>query len=355
MRNLGLILLAFILLGYGCAPSLETQRRSIALGVSMDEVFIESALQTKADEGDLVKASPYAGTPSSDNPFDVALWLSYSAGSYSHNPGLPQYIPCATTSVYTSPYPTDVKWDGQLVLYPIQSDDNYSAVGDDVYCVGFHPSTGWGELTADPVESASHVINGSEDLMFAEQMKGSYSENFKNQTFNHLLTWVKINLSATSLNAAEVWGDVTELKIVSPNSAVQIGFSETSSAVSYSGESADFTLALLNTKLSVTVRTYGQVFCAPPAKVAKNAAGKYEYSAEAAGNLGYIVRVKTKNLPEKEIFVELKDEQLKPITSAADAKGKLFVMTLHFNEVAVVEGVCTLKQWDDQISDIYLK
>ena len=86
MRNLCLILLAFVLTGYGCAPSLETQRRSIALSVSMDEVYIESALQTKADEVTSVLARPYSGTPSVGNPFDVALWLSYNAGSYSHRP-----------------------------------------------------------------------------------------------------------------------------------------------------------------------------------------------------------------------------------------------------------------------------
>ena len=91
------------------------------------------------------------------------------------------------------------------------------------------------------------------------------------------------------------------------------------------------------------------------AKVVKNAAGKYEYSEESGGKLGYIVRVKTINLPEKEVFVELKKEDMTAISNAQYAIGKLFVMTLHFNDVAVVEGVCTLRQWDDQISDIYLK
>ena len=358
MRNLCIILLAFVLTGYGCAPSLETQRRSIALSVSMDEVYIESALQTKADEVTSVLARPYSGTPSVGNPFDVALWLSYTAGSYSHRPELPQYIPCAVTSEYTSTNPTDVKCDGQLVLYPIQSDDNYPTVGDDVYCVGFHPSTGWGDLTETPVNSASHVINGSEDLMFADQLKGSYVDNFTDQTFKHLTTWVKMNLSATSKKAAEIWGEVTDLEIVSPDSEVVIGFSEavdTPSTVSYSGEPAGFDLALMNNKLSITNKTFGQAFCAPPARVVKNAAGKYEYSEESGGELGYIVRVKTSNLPEKEVFVELKKEDMTAISNAQYAIGKLFVMTLHFNDVAVVEGVCTLRQWDDQISDIYLK
>lgn len=358
MRNLDIILLACLLLGYGCTPSLETQRHSIALSVAMDEASIEGILQTKGNDGSSVSAKPYAGNPSFNSPFAIALWLSYNVGSYSHNPVLPQCLPCATTAVYTSSSPTDVKYNGQLVLYPIQSDDNYQTVGDNVYCVGFHPSTGWGDLTETPVKSACHVINGSEDLMFADQLKGSYADNFSHQTFKHLMIWVKINISATSMKAAEVWGDVTDLKIVSPNSEVVIGFSEameTPSSVSYSGAPAVFNLSLLTNKLSITNKTYGQAFCAPPAKVVKNGAGKYEYSAYSEGNLGYIVRVKTSNLPEKEVFVELKNEDLTAISNAQYAIGKLFVITLHFNEVAVVEGVCTLRQWDDQISDIYLK
>ena len=58
----------------------------------------------------------------------------------------------------------------------------------------------------------------------------------------------------------------------------------------------------------------------------------------------------------KEVFVELtKEDGQTAVTDPADARGKLFVITLHFNEMSVIEGVCTLRQWDDQSSEIYLK
>jgi hypothetical protein len=49
------------------------------------------------------------------------------------------------------------------------------------------------------------------------------------------------------------------------------------------------------------------------------------------------------------------EDNVTMIESAEYAVGKLFVINLRFNDIAVVEGVCTLKQWEDQSSDIYLK
>ena len=362
MRNIIAILVTSALIMQGCSPRLEPQGRSIVMSASTGDAFIDGVVESKA--GGDVSGVPYAGNPSTNNVLDAVLWLSYDAGSYSHDPALPQNLPCAVTMNYTSSAPADIKHDGQLLLYPIPADPNYDEVGDNVYCVGFSPSAGWGEMSAVKVSSASHAINGSEDLMFADQMVGSYSRNFGTQNFKHLLTWVKINLSTTSLKAAGVWGDVESLEIVSPDRTVSVGFSETlrdgspqASVVSYADGPDEFQLSLpANSSLSVTTKMFGQVFCSPPAPAAQNAAGKYEYQTGNQGGLGYIIRVRTKNIPQKEVFVKLKKEDnITDIESADYAVGKLFVLNLHFNEVAVVEGVCTLRQWDDQNSDIYLQ
>lgn len=361
MRRLYAISLMCILLGYGCAPSMEPQRRSIALSASPEDVFIDGAVESKA--GGSVSADPYTGSPSISNSLDASLWFSYEAGSYSHNPASPQNLPCATVVSYESSEPADIRHEGQLILYPIPVDENYAVVGDDVYCVGFSPSTGWGELTASAVSSAGHAINGSEDLMFADQMVGSYSDNFAPQTYRHLLTWIRINMSTTSLKAAEIWGDVESLEIVSPNNMLSVDFSNSlqdgvpqASTIGYSGGPEGFHLALpANSSLNVTTKLFGQAFCAPPASAALNGSGEYEYLTDDSGELGYIIRVKTKNIPQKEVFVKLKKEDNITLIESADyAVGKLFVVNLHFNDIAVVEGVCTLRQWDDQNSDIYL-
>lgn len=341
MRNLFAILSLCAILGWGCTPSLEPQSRAIALGVTLDKVVTENSLQTKADGN--VKAAPYTGTPSAGNTLDVALWFSNTPGLYSHAPVAPTYLPCATTASYSSSTAMDIKTlDGNILQYPIAGEGQ---TAQNVYCVGFHPASYWGT----PGSYASHVINGSEDLMFAEQMAGSYSESFPAQTYSHLLTWVKINLSASSVEAAEVWGKVTDLTIVSPDQNVIIALPSGTpgkSTITYSGDDLPLQLNLIpaNKELSITTKTFGQAFCAPPAAGGPN------------NKLGYTIRVKTENLEEKEIFIELKKEDNSTaIPNPEYAIGKLFVINLRFNDIAVVEGVCTLKQWDDQSSDIYLK
>lgn len=364
MRKLCVIILsAALLLVSGCTETIEPQRRTIALSASMGEALVDGDVQTKAD---FVDALPYTGTPSQNNPLNVALWFSYEPGSYSHTPEGPQWLPCATTATYLNSAPTNIKFQENDLQYPHSNDENYGQVKPDVYCVGFYPAESWGNPTdANPKTSASHSVNGSEDLMFADQMVGSHEINFGTQKFGHLLTWVKINLSATYAGASDVWGDVESLTIVSPKNNVEISFSSAKnqdgtlqeSTVSYTGVSEDFSLTLPDDNgLNLTTKTFGQAFCTPPAYAVENeGTGKYEYQDAGTGHIGYIVRVKTKNIPEKEVFVTLTKEDGSNIPGADYAVGKLFIINLYFNEIAVVEGICTLKQWEDQSSFIYLE
>lgn len=358
MRNFCTAIILGILLGCGCSDSLEPQGCPISLSASLGGIVSVSGQQTKAETpSDNVSAVPFTGAPSDDNRLDAALWFSYTPGSYSHNPVAPTYLPCKTTAAYTGLSPMDIRTGNNILQYPI-SDQGESA--DEVYCVGFHPGTGWGNENAAAATSASHTINGNEDLLFAEQIKGSYSNNFGQQKFSHLLTWVKINFSATSFTAAGIWGEIESLKIISPDNTVEIGFSQEygkNSTISYSGESVTFPLTLPeNRTLNVTNRTYGQAFCAPPARAKKDDAGYVYDNSLAAGQYGYIVKVKTKNIgKEKEVFVPLKKMDGTTDIANTDAIGKLFVINLYFNDVALVEGVCTLKHWEDLSSDIYLE
>ena len=341
MRNLFIISSVCIMMGWGCTPSLELQSRSISLSASVGNVTADNCLQVKAD-GTPVTANPFTGIPTDENPLNAALWFSDQIGSYSHNPQAPTFLPCTTSVSYTATTPKDIRTDdGSLLQYPISENEGQAAPV--VYCVGFYPDSGWG----DPGVFASHEINGSEDLMFSDQMAGSYTDNFKPQEYAHLLTWIKVNLSVTSLGAANIWGDVKRLELISPNSNVSVSFSSEvgmSSVVSYNGGAKSYPMELpVPSSLSITTRTFGQVFCAPPVK-------------NDEGYFGYTVVVETENLPEKEVFIKLvQADNITPVESADYAVGKLFVMNLRFNDIAIVEGVCTLRQWDDQNSDIYLK
>lgn len=363
MRNLSVILLMYVLLGAGCTRNLDPQRRTISLSATLGDVVIESSVQTKAGN---VNAVPYAGNPAQNNALNTALWFSYTPGSYSHSPEPPQYLPCVTTASFVSSAPTEIKIGENSLLYPVQADSNYEPEKTNVYCVGFSPADGWGGPT-DPtsVLSASHAINGSQDLMFADQIVGSSSQNFGKQRFNHLLTWVKINLSATYVGAAGVWGDVEKLTVVSPENSVKVSFAQRledgtipASNVLYEGVEEDFALTLIpsDKSLNLTTKTFGQAFCAPPAYAEIDETNRYKYVDPTTENvqLGYIVRVKTAKSEEKEVFVRLiQEHNVTPVTDRSSAAGKLFVINLYFNEAAVIEGVCTLKQWEDLDSEIY--
>ncbi len=342
MRNLFVISLICVLLGWGCTPS-EMQNRHISLSATVGELSADSELMTKADAdpSSLAAANPFTGSPAVNRPLDVAIWLSDQKGVYSNNPQAPTYLPCVTSVSYNGSASKDI-WTpdgGNMLTYPLPSDETTEAAP--VYCVGFYPQSNWN--IEDSGTSASHIIDGSEDLMFSKQMTGSYEKNFAQQKFEHLLTWVKVNLSTTSLRAAEIWGPVEYLKVVTPNQKVDITFSDPNQ-IEYTGGPKDISLALPEPpEMSITTRTFGQVFCAPPEK-------------DSEGNLGYTVKVKTANLSEKEVFVKLlKGDYTTPIESADYAVGKLFVINLRFNDIAVLEGVCTLVQWDNQNSNIYLK
>ena len=328
------------LIGFGCTSDLEPENRAILLSASVayDAIDVNSTVKS-------VSVDPYSGSPSVNNGLPVDLWFSYTSGHYSHYPAAPQYIPCVTSAIYTGSNRMDIKIGENILLYPISIDANYNEVGSNVYCVGFSPQGNWNAPTgSDAVTGASHTIDGSQDLMYAEQIRGSYSSNFPTQHYQHLLTWVKINISATSIEAAGIWGDVESLSIVSPNSTVEISFPESEGASSnfgYSGDPIEFDLTLPQEKsLNITSRTFGQVFCAPPVKNSNN-----EY--------GYMIAVKTKNASEKTVFVPLKDESNRALSDADAARGKLFVINLYLNEVKVVDGICTLRHWDDQMSYIY--
>lgn len=366
MRKFRIIYVFITLLCCSCSDTLESERRAITMCVDLPEAFVEVKSDEKA-QADAINGIPSTGLTAS-------LWYSYKLGEYSNAPSQPQYIPSATEVTYTSSNRVPVKINNNSLLYPIDSDENYADTGNgkgngNVYCVGFYPSDGWDfPNNENPWSSATHSINGSEDLMLADQMIGSYAKPFESQRFDHLLTWVKINMSTTSVGGSQVWGPVTSLKICSPYSTVTVTLSKEMEddpkkegpkqrTLEYSGDSEELDLNLQNTILNLTSKTFGQVFCSPPARAIMTDDG-YKYVpdnySEPQTAFGYIIKVVTEKIGEKEVFVELKNTVNVPVESSDAAIGNLYVITLHFQDIPVVEGVCTLKQWEDQNGDVYL-
>lgn len=291
---------------------------NIQLCASVNDIYINSRAAVE----------PYTGsTPSVEKPLNATVWFRKANGNYINNPAEPTYLPVRT----------NVSFKGTQFEYVYYNSNNlqYPTDNSNVYCIGLYPETGWS--TTDNV-NVVHQINGTEDLMFAREISGSWSSRFGVQTYEHQLTWIKISVSATSHDVAEDWGDIEQISISSKSNAtinLLNGSCTYGGADKYidtmgEGETAD---------ILITTREVSSILCSP--------------------DVDYTLRVKTtNNTTPKEVTVKLKllgnDEQLTELTDLNAAKGKCFVIDLKFKPYNVLECVSALNSWDNQNEDIYL-
>ena len=298
---------------------------SLSAGVADMEVSTRSA----------VTGTPYSGSaPSETNPLNAAVWFSTTSGVFTHEPAYPAYLPCRTT----------MEFEGESVTYADYDEDptdnnpaislKYPNNNNPVYCIGLHPASGW---KSDDGVKISHAITGAEDLMFADLITGTWNSHFPKQQYSHLLTWVKINFCAMTMEAARQWGGVTEITISSKDK-LEIDLAKTSDKVTFS-ENVINIKAFENAEgvlPSLTSTEAGSVLCSPATE--------------------YIVKIKTTNYPDgKEIPVILTDLDYQPLASSSEAVGKLFIISLYFSPFNVIEGTCTLNYWNGQNEDLYMK
>jgi hypothetical protein len=170
-----------------------------------------------------------------------------------------------------------------------------------VYCVGFYPATtpnstperSW-LLTDENSTTVTRSIIGHEDLMFAPQISGTWNNPMRYQNFTHLLTWVRVVVNATSVEAPESWGNIKRISIVGKEN-VEINLGRGS--VSYTGDEKEFDVLSPNDpniELTTALKEVGEILCSPPHKT---------YS-ETDNTMVYTVRVETVN-HTKEIDVKL--------------------------------------------------
>jgi len=176
----------------GCSGGLDKEPRAIAVSISTTET---KAVYTQT-------------TPSTDAPLSAAVWVSTESHKY---PGdniiedteTKQFIDWHNSATFTS-------GSRQLLSHQIY----YPSNNTPVYLIGLYPLSGW--TTADGT-TASFQFDGSQDLMFAPEVSNSYetSANYPTLKFKHLLTWLKINISAQDQETADVWGVLESMTLLS--------------------------------------------------------------------------------------------------------------------------------------------
>lgn len=91
-----------------------------------------------------------------------------------------------------------------------------------VYFVAFSPKSEDTEkwTTNEKGKVATYTFSGNDDVMFAPQVSGTYAQDYSKSPllhFRHLLTWLRIEFKAQSMEVAASWGAIKSMKIRSKN------------------------------------------------------------------------------------------------------------------------------------------
>lgn len=288
-------------------------------------------------------ANPFEGI-TSDKKLKAKVLFSFESGKYINAATAPWYIPSHTEVEYSGSDLTFIKYKENNVIYPT-STDIAQGHSETVYSVGLYPATD--DWTFEEYgTSASYPIDGSTDIMFSDQISGTWTDPFTVQEYSHLQTWIRVLASANTIDAGAQWGEIEKVTIQSSDK-VKITFPTAAGAkstISYSDTKKEIVVYEKEDnsdglELNITTSPIGEVFVSPQATLT--------------------VTVYTTTFPNgKTIDIQLRDIQNKVITESeinTKVKGHLFVLNLNFNPLSIIEGICTLQYWNDQDEDIYLE
>ena len=329
MKRLTYILLFGAILLSGCSKLADDQDKRISLGIGIGN--IDAATKTAANANEFNQSMI-----SSDKKFVPALWFTTSTEKMFQKDieTVADMFPCRTTVEFENTSPKYVKHNGADLIYPTMGENT------PVYCVGLYPSTGW--YSEDGI-NAHHNINGSDDLMFAPLIEGSWTNRFGIQTYNHLLTWIKINVCATTLETARQWGSVSKVEIETGDKVVvnlQTGAKSYSHpVVPAEGEDSYYYIKGFDNAagldLSLTSTPVASVFCSPATS--------------------YNIKITMKDGISKTVNVPLKNLDGTNLTTAENSIGKLYIINLYFKPFDIIEGKSSLYYWNNKNEDLYLQ
>lgn len=303
-----IVLIAACLVTASCSERLKSDADS---RIGLRAAISEMELTTRA----AITAEAYRGTiPSATRPLNADVWFSSDSGIYEDRSNPDETTPpCRSTANFVS---------GD-VTYPAD-DVQFVDTDTPAYCVGLYPLGAW-SANIDGT-GASCAIDGTHDIMFAPEVSGNWSARMTPMTFYHQLTWIKVCVCAYDFDAITSWGAVTEISIENPSDALTVDFS--TGAVSQTGSSETLTAFDGSCTLKIVSQMTGSLFCAPATS--------------------YSVTVKSESMPAgKTVTVPL--ENIDGTTPTVEnVTGKVYVLTLHFHSLTMIEATCTLADWEDE-------
>ena len=312
-------------------------------GLSPDKQTEDISLSAMVEEVKMMSRSvddAYTGTvPSADNELNAAVWFSLESGNYPEADG---------ETEYNIPVHTGINFKSGTATFPDELTEDkrpkYPTDNSPVYCVGFYPNTGWELVENDPTK-AIHAITGNQDLMFAPQITGSWNSHFSTQHYRHLLTWLKVCVCATTAEAGSYWGNLKKITLNDVPKSLTVDLTkkeketddeaefEQDKAVTFSKGVENVSILDDDIELTITTQDIASVFCHPQKE--------YYLDIECENGTATNVKVTLTPLPDTD------KEKLKY------PAGLQYVLILYFHPFNVVDGVCTLKEWNAQNENLY--
>ena len=292
----------------------------IAMKASIENIDVQvksSGSQKSAQE------NAYVGSvPSAERPLKVDLCFSLTSGVYSVTTptDTKTYLPCHTTAIFKDENITQVYYNGEndkTLAYP--------TTGQDVYCVGFYPQGTW-KYSDDKKFKAE--LTGKDDLMFAPQISGRWNQQFgtvnNSPVFQHLLTWLKVVICATSYDAIDAWGKITSVTL---NTAKNVELAPDGHLSFNESQAFDLLTNRASIELGILKNDVGSLFIAPT------------------------------DAPIK-LTIKAEDGRTATVDMTATGgfkAGSQYILILYFDSLSVVDALCTLESWENQNDNLYLE
>lgn len=201
-------------------------------------IYISAATQESLAVENKVK-SPYTATsPSSSNPLSAYILISTTEHEWDNNPSN-NGTDAVNGVIGVHSHATFQSSESQLLSGALYNSN--PAKQPVVYFCALYPQTNWNIAgnVGNKNYIASYIFNGTEDIMFAPVATGRYDTHpDPTLTFKHLLTWLKVSISAQSEEVAAAWGKITSMKLDDIKNKVIIDLSkdfDIASSVSFSG------------------------------------------------------------------------------------------------------------------------
>lgn len=295
-----------------------------------DRVNVRVCARVEDSDVSSKAATIYEATmPDAEHPLAVNVWFSTDGSAFPSSGTVnASTVSLHRTVTYTNGeyvFPSAVA--GAYLQYP--------TTGEALYCVGLYPQSGWSTANSDT--QATHAVDTDTDLMFAPKTFGTKSSLMGRQTYQHLLTWLKVRVRAVDAQAISSWGTLTSITMDTKNT---VSITLNNGTVAFSGDGTSSNLLASSQTLTTTSKEVISVFC-------------HSVTASSAENATeYDFHITCDNY-DKDISIDLLNNDNSRFSG--ETAGKLFVVTLSFNRLKQIEATVELVPWEEDRRDITLQ